>query len=698
MTAQAKDPSGNTLGPVTVKAPDNASTDTPDTTAPDAPTATVSDDGTEVTGKAEPGSTVSIKDKDGNEIGTAVADAEGNYTVKLDKPLTNGENITADATDADNNTSDKTPATAPDSSDKTAPSAPTLTPSNDDGSVDVGLPKDAKEGDTVVVEGTNEAGEPVKATLTKQPDGTWKSDNESFVPSTDASNPNTSTIPENAVQDGSDVTAQAKDPSGNTLGPVTVKAPDNASTDTPDTTKPDAPTATVSDDGTEVTGKAEPGATVSIKDKDGNEIGTAVADAEGNYTVKLDKPLTNGENITADATDADNNTSDKTPATAPEFIINIEGSPSVNEGEALEFTVSLTGGTSATDISVPVTYTGTATDGSDYTQTQTVVIKAGETSATLSVATNTDTVFNEGDETVIATLVDGDNYALGTATATGTIKDINDSNDNTDGLIVNIADAVAVNEGEALEFTVSLTGGTSATDISVPVTYTGTATDGSDYTQTQTVVIKAGETSATLSVATNTDTVFNEGDETVIATLVDGDNYALGTATATGTIKDINDSNDNTDGLIVNIADAVAVNEGEALEFTVSLTGGTSATDISVPVTYTGTATDGSDYTQTQTVVIKAGETSATLSVATNTDTVFNEGDETVIATLVDGDNYALGTATATGTIKDINDSNDNTDGLIVNIADAVAVNEGEALEFTVSQLAAPQRRTSAYL
>ncbi|WP_019673535.1 Ig-like domain-containing protein, partial [Psychrobacter lutiphocae] len=79
-----------------------------DTTAPDAPTATVSDDGTEVTGKAEPGSTVSIKDKDGNEIGTAVADAEGNYTVKLDKPLTNGENITADATDADNNTSDKT--------------------------------------------------------------------------------------------------------------------------------------------------------------------------------------------------------------------------------------------------------------------------------------------------------------------------------------------------------------------------------------------------------------------------------------------------------------------------------------------------------------------------------------------------------------------------------------------------------------
>ncbi|WP_201546825.1 Calx-beta domain-containing protein [Psychrobacter lutiphocae] len=332
-----------------------------------------------------------------------------------------------------------------------------------------------------------------------------------------------------------------------------------------------------------------------------------------------------------------------------------------------------------------MTYTGTATDGSDYTQTQTVVIKAGETSATLSVATNTDTVFNEGDETVIATLVDGDNYALGTATATGTIKDINDSNDNTDGLIVNIADAVAVNEGEALEFTVSLTGGTSATDISVPVTYTGTATDGSDYTQTQTVVIKAGETSATLSVATNTDTVFNEGDETVIATLVDGDNYALGTATATGTIKDINDSNDNTDGLIVNIADAVAVNEGEALEFTVSLTGGTSATDISVPVTYTGTATDGSDYTQTQTVVIKAGETSATLSVATNTDTVFNEGDETVIATLVDGDNYALGTATATGTIKDINDSNDNTDGLIVNIADAVAVNEGEALEFTVS-------------
>ena len=127
--------------------------------------------------------------------------------------------------------------------DTTAPSKPTLTPGTDDGSVKVDLPADAKAGDTVTVKGTNEAGQPVEATLTKQPDGTWKSDNDAFVPSTNATNPNSTTIPEAAIKDGTPVSAEAKDPSGNTNGPVTTTAGSDA-----DDTAPTAPTVSASND------------------------------------------------------------------------------------------------------------------------------------------------------------------------------------------------------------------------------------------------------------------------------------------------------------------------------------------------------------------------------------------------------------------------------------------------------------------
>ncbi|WP_241613941.1 Ig-like domain-containing protein, partial [Rosenbergiella epipactidis] len=93
----------------------------PDTTAPAAPTdVTVSDDGATVTGKAEAGSTVTIKDADGNTIGNATVAADGSFTATLDPAQTNGETLTVTATDAAKNTSAEATTTAPDT---TAPAA-----------------------------------------------------------------------------------------------------------------------------------------------------------------------------------------------------------------------------------------------------------------------------------------------------------------------------------------------------------------------------------------------------------------------------------------------------------------------------------------------------------------------------------------------------------------------------------------------
>ncbi|NHW87942.1 Ig-like domain-containing protein, partial [Escherichia coli] len=64
----------------------------------------VSDDGTTVTGTAEPGSTVSIKGPDGIEIGSGLVDDAGNFSVTITPAQLNGETLTADATDKALNT------------------------------------------------------------------------------------------------------------------------------------------------------------------------------------------------------------------------------------------------------------------------------------------------------------------------------------------------------------------------------------------------------------------------------------------------------------------------------------------------------------------------------------------------------------------------------------------------------------------
>lgn len=88
-----------------------------DNTAPDAPTATATDDGTgivTVSGTAEAGSTVKVVFPDNSEV-TAVAGADGSYSIVNTTALTADGNIVVNATDASNNVSVSTviPYTAP---------------------------------------------------------------------------------------------------------------------------------------------------------------------------------------------------------------------------------------------------------------------------------------------------------------------------------------------------------------------------------------------------------------------------------------------------------------------------------------------------------------------------------------------------------------------------------------------------------
>ncbi|MBK0004876.1 Ig-like domain-containing protein, partial [Erwinia sp. S38] len=71
----------------------------------------------------------------------------------------------------------------------------------------------------------------------------------------------------------------------------------------------------VAADGLSITGTGEPGAAITVRDADGNVISVpgAVVGEDGNFTVTLSTPQTNGETLSVTQTDEAGNPSD--PAT-----------------------------------------------------------------------------------------------------------------------------------------------------------------------------------------------------------------------------------------------------------------------------------------------------------------------------------------------------------------------------------------------
>ncbi|MDH4744378.1 Ig-like domain-containing protein, partial [Sphingomonas sp. CBMAI 2297] len=255
----------------------------PDLTPPAAPVAAIDATGTIVTGTGEPGATVRVADASGTVLGTATVGANGNYTVVLGTPQTNGQALSVTQADAAANVSPAVPITAPDT---TPPAAPTATVSADGATVTgTGEP-----GATVTI--TNAAGTPI-GTATVAPGGTY---------SATLATPQTN---------GETLTAIQRDPAGNASPSVTATAPD--------TTPPAAPAATVDATGTLVTGTGEPGATVTVRDAGGVPLGTALVAANGSYVVTLSTAQLNGQHLQVTQADPAGNVSPATPATAPDI-------------------------------------------------------------------------------------------------------------------------------------------------------------------------------------------------------------------------------------------------------------------------------------------------------------------------------------------------------------------------------------------
>ncbi|HFH4702867.1 TPA: Ig-like domain-containing protein [Pseudomonas aeruginosa] len=254
----ARDAAGNSSPPASV---------TVDAVAPATPTVDPSN-GTTLSGTAEPGSSVTLTDGNGNPIGQVTADGSGNWTFTPSTPLPNGTVVNATATDPSGNASSPASVTV----DAVAPATPVVNPSNG-----TTLSGTAEPGATVTL--TDGNGNPI-GQVTADGSGNW-----SFTPGTPLAN-------------GTVVNATASDPTGNTSAPASTTVDSVASA---------APVVNPSN-GAEISGTAEPGATVTLTDGSGNPIGQVTADGSGNWSFTPSTPLADGTVVNATATDPAGNT------------------------------------------------------------------------------------------------------------------------------------------------------------------------------------------------------------------------------------------------------------------------------------------------------------------------------------------------------------------------------------------------------
>jgi Ca2+-binding RTX toxin-like protein len=304
-------------------------------------------------------------------------------------------------------------------------------------------------------------------------------------------------------------------------------------------------------------------------------------------------------------------------------------------------------GNLASALTVNYTVTGTATNGTDYTSLPLTATFAAGASTALVTVTPTDDSLAEATENVVLTLATGTGYSLGTTTsATVNIAD----NETpvvtiaaTDASAAETATGVTANPGT---FTLTRLGNL-ASALTVNYTVTGSATNGTDYTNIPLSATFLAGASTALVTVTPTDDALAEATENVVLTLTTGTGYNLGTTTsATVNIAD----NETpvvtiaaTDASAAETATGVTANPGT---FTLTRLGNL-ASALTVNYTVTGSATNGTDYTTLPlTATFAAGASTAVVTV-TPTDDTLAEATENVVLTLATGTGYSLGTTTS---------------------------------------------------
>ncbi|WP_179038093.1 Ig-like domain-containing protein [Limnobaculum xujianqingii] len=370
----------------------------------------------EFSGEGEPGSTIVIKDKDGEIIGSSIVDEDGNWTVKPEQPLEEGSNelVIVEIDEAGNESDPSDPFEVV--VDTTPPAKPEIGGVIDNtgdktGPITSGEPTDEKQpefsgegepGSTIVIK--DKDGEIIGSSIVDE-DGNWtvkpeqpleEGSNELVIVEIDeAGNESDPSDPFEVVVD---TTPPAKpeiggviDNTGDKTGPITSGEPT-------DEKQP------------EFNGEGEPGSTIVIKDKDGEIIGSSIVDEDGNWTVKPDQPLEEGSNeLVIVEIDTAGNESD--PSDVFDVVVDTIAPEKPTIGGVTDNTGSITGPINSGDVTDETRpeFNGKGEPGS------TITIKDAETGEVLGTATvdedgnwtvQPETDLGEGNHSLVVTETD----------------------------------------------------------------------------------------------------------------------------------------------------------------------------------------------------------------------------------------------------------------------------------------------------
>lgn len=308
-------------------------------------------------------------------------------------------------------------------------------------------------------------------------------------------------------------------------------------------------------------------------------------------------------------------------------------------------------GATTNNLTVNLTFSGTASFNTDYTAPNSVVIPAGSASATLTL-TPIDDAQQEGTKTAIISITANAAYARDTLANSQTVL-IQDDDLPTVTVVATDASA-SESPGDSAIFTITRAAGDPRQELIVDYALAGRAVHGADYRRLDgRALIPSGVMSTRVEIQPIDDSV-DEGTQDVILLLRSSTNYAIdGTGTATVNITD-NDASQVYVRLSTSAGTEPASGSATAIAFQIIRPA--SGTAITVNYSISGTATTGLDYIALPgTIAFAAADTSKTINVSALADEDLEDA-EAVTLTLLPGVGYTLMASqdpSATGFILD---------------------------------------------
>ena len=333
-------------------------------------------------------------------------------------------------------------------------------------------------------------------------------------------------------------------------------------------------------------------------------------------------------------------------------FISITGDTAVTEGNVANFSLTLTNAP-LTPVTVNLGYTGTASGGVDYSGVATVTIPAGATTASFSIPTIDDTAGEplESFTVSIDAATGGSLEELLIDPAQFDVTTVITDNDMPSIMVNDVIVTEAPNTFaeftvelsnptfEPIDFDLSASAGSAlgnGTDFGILGLDDLEVFDGTMFVQATSASFAPGETSIRFRTPIFDDSLDESTEDFTVTATVTAGTTSNSSDDGTGTIlEDVTDP----EVVRVSLVGPTSVVEGaNTTPYTLFLTDDPigsidAAEDVTVTLVYTGVAADGADFSGVITVLIPTGSDSATFTLSTVDDSLF-EGTEDIVISI----------------------------------------------------------------